>query len=91
MQQAMTEPKTGELHISSAVVFVRPEYLQAVCREIEWMSGCEIFTHSSEGKIVIITETSSSQQISQVLRQIEDLSGVLSAQMVYHQIESLED
>jgi nitrate reductase NapD len=76
-------------HISSAVVSALPAQVEAVLACIGEMPDTEV--HRVEnGKIVIVLEGSNTGVIGDRLAAIGLLDGVLSANMVFEQIEDLE-
>ena len=77
-------------HISSAVVAVFPECSDAVVRQITALPDTEI--HRVEGgKIVIVLEGTNTGEIGSRLVAISLMDGVLSANLVFEQIEILDD
>ena len=80
---------SAELHISSLLVHARPASLPAVRAALATLDGVEIHGASDTGKIVVTLETESSGGIVERLANIRDLAGVLSAVLVFHQIETL--
>jgi len=87
----MSEPSAPRYHhISSAVVSALPAHLDAVLAEIGRMPDTEV--HRVEnGKIVIVLEGESTGVIGNRLAAIGLIDGVLSANMVFEQIEDLDD
>ena len=79
-----------ELHVSSLVVHGRPERLEAIRAGLERLDGVEIHAAAPTGKLVITLETASEHEIVTRLTAISLLDGVLSATLVFHQVESLE-
>lgn len=76
-------------HISSAVVSALPAHVEAVLAGIAELPETEI--HRVEnGKIVIVLEGSSTGVLGDRLAAISLFDGVLSANMVFEQIEDLE-
>ena len=51
------------------------------------MAGVEVHGNNEDGRIVITVEDESANNISDTLVQIQDVPGVLSAAMIYHQFE----
>lgn len=77
-------------HISSAVVSALPARVDAVLACIGEMPDTEI--HRVEnGKIVIVLEGASTGVLGDRLVAISLIDGVLSANMVFEQIEDLEN
>ncbi|MGX1742571.1 chaperone NapD [Bosea sp. NPDC055353] len=82
-------PRQRFHHISSAVVSALPAKVEAVLARIAELPETEI--HRVEnGKIVIVLEGSSTGVIGDRLAAISLIDGVLSANMVFEQIEDLE-
>lgn len=77
-----------EVHISSLVVHCRPDSIDRVKTEIENIPEAEVPEYSDEGKLVVLLETSNEGRIMQRISTIENLAGVISAALVYHQIDS---
>ncbi|MGO4173774.1 chaperone NapD [Bosea sp. TAF32] len=86
----MAEPSRPRFHhISSAVVSALPARVDAVLARIRELPETEV--HRVEnGKIVIVLEGSSTGVIGDRLAAISLIDGVLSANMVFEQIEDLE-
>jgi nitrate reductase NapD len=83
-------PSARYHHISSAVVSVFPRCSEAVVRQIEVLPETEV--HRVEGgKIVIVLEGANTGEIGSRLAAIALMDGVLSANLVFEQIEILED
>lgn len=77
---------TGEVHISSIVVHVLPERMEAVRASILERGG-EIPVEDPNGKIVAVIETGDETGVSSFAEEITFLDGVLSANLVYHMID----
>jgi nitrate reductase NapD len=76
----------GTVHISSAVVSVRPEARDAVAARLAALPGTEV--HAAEGgKIVIVMEGPSSDALGARLASIALMEGVLAAGMVYEVVD----
>jgi nitrate reductase NapD len=82
-------PAPATVHISSAAVSVLPAYIDDVVRQIAGMPGIEVH-YRSDTKIVIVIEAPDSGTIGSQLAEIAGLPGVLSANMVFEQVELLE-
>ncbi|MBT1511289.1 chaperone NapD [Bradyrhizobium sp. SRL28] len=78
------------IHISSAVVSVLPERRDEVLRALAALPGVEIHQRDAS-KIVIVMEATESGILGGRLAEIASWQGVLSANMVFEQVESLAD
>lgn len=78
------------IHISSAVVSVLPEWRDKVLSALAELPDVEIHQRDSR-KIVIVMEAAESGSIGGRLAQIACWQGVLSANMVFEQIERSAD
>lgn len=78
------------VHISSAVVTVFPARCTEVTDRLNALPGTEV--HRVEnGKIVIVMEAATSGELGSRLAAIAMMDGVLSANMVFEQIDTLDD
>jgi nitrate reductase NapD len=78
------------LHIASAVVTARAEDCPEVARRIAEMPGTEI--HGIEGtKIIVVMESESHGEIGSRLTEMALMDRVFSANLVFEQIEPLND
>jgi nitrate reductase NapD len=78
------------VHISSAIVSVLPADRENVIRLLSDMNGIEVH-HQSSSKVVIVLEGPDSGVLGARLAEIASIEGVLSANMVFEQIERLAD
>ena len=80
-----------ELHVSSLVVHARPERLAAIRAGLACLAGIEVHAVAATGKLVVTLETESEHEIVARLTAISLLDGVLSATLVFHHVEPIED
>lgn len=78
-----------EYHVTSLVVHAAPKVLQQVEANIRALVGTDIHAITPEGKLVVTLEGSSQRAILDNIEAINALSGVLSASLIYHQVEPL--
>ena len=76
-----------ELHISSLLVQCRPERLGAVSAAIEAYPEAEVHGRDPRGKLIVTIETECEAALTARLDAIGRLAGVLTASLVYHQVE----
>ena len=74
------------IHISSAVVSVLPERRDEVLRTLATLPGVEIHQRDAS-KIVIVMEAAESGILGSRLAEIASWQGVLSANMVFEQVD----
>jgi len=79
-----------QIHISSLVVQVRPERVAAVAQALRGLAGLEVYAADPRGKLVLVLETAHERAILDTLERIQREPGVLSANLVYHHMESAE-
>ena len=77
------------VHISSAVIRSLPAAVEAVRERIDAMDLAEV-VHVEGNKLIVIIEGTSSGMVGDCLTQISALDGVVSASMVYEQVEPAE-
>ena len=75
------------MNISGVLVKAYPENLVTIEKTLSTMSGVEVHGNNKDGRIVITVEDVSANNITDTLVQIQDVPGVLSAAMIYHQFE----
>ncbi len=88
--QKPRDAETRETHISSAVISVLPAAREHVLEALAQLPNVEIH-YSSASKIVIVLEAPESGVLGSRLAEISTWSGVLSANMVFEQIEQTAD
>jgi periplasmic nitrate reductase NapD len=75
------------MNISGVLVKAYPENLVTIGKALSMMDGVEVHGNNEDGRIVITVEDESANNISDTLVEIQDVPGVLSAAMIYHQFE----
>jgi len=79
-----------ELHIASMVVHAPPARLARVSDQIKNIAGACIHGASDIGKLVVTLETSSAEEMSQRVMDIQRMDGVFSAALVYQCADRLD-
>jgi nitrate reductase NapD len=83
-------PDSGDTrHISSLVVQVRPEALASARQAIAVLPGAEIHGADASGKLVVVLDTADEAEILNAIAHIHDMPGVITASLIYHEIDSL--
>lgn len=85
-----------EVHISSLIVHVRPEYWQSARQQIAARAGVEIHganagtdtdADSKGGKLVVVLETASEAEILAHMTAINEMPGIVATSLIYHEID----
>ncbi|QUJ66746.1 chaperone NapD [Photobacterium sp. GJ3] len=77
----------GEVHISSLVIHVKPEGLAQVKARVNAIPQAEVYGESPAGKLVVVLETASHREVADLIDIIHAYEHVLTAFLVFHQIE----
>ncbi|MGR2739939.1 chaperone NapD [Billgrantia sp. Q4P2] len=80
-----------EVHISSLVVQVRPQHIDALQVQCSAFDGVEIPAVDPVGKMVVLLEMPSQRRIVEIIDWLQEREGVLSVSMVYHHMESRQE
>lgn len=83
-------PSVGETHITSLVVQAQPSAVPRVAAAIDGLPDAEVHIADPRGKLVVSLETESLHQVTEQVDRIAALAGVVTATLVYHQIEDSE-
>lgn len=79
--------KTPAEHIASILVQARPEVLPRVEAELTRLPGVESHGSNGKGKLILTLETRSDAELMERITRIETAEGVVSASLVFHQVE----
>jgi len=74
-------------HISSLIVHCTPDKLIKIKHAISDFENTEVVLHDALGKLVLLLETETQQEILSIIDRIQKLPGVLAATMVYHELD----
>ena len=79
-------PENAPVHVSSAVVLAKPNRAEAVVDLLSRELGVEV--HGRNGpRIVVVMEAPSAGQLGEMLNRITLMEGVISAAMVFEQLD----
>lgn len=81
---------SNELHVTSLIVQVLPEKMSAVRQQIMQMGNADLSVNN-EVKLIVVLEGESQKSLLADIETINRIDGVLSASMVYHQSDVLEE
>lgn len=77
------------MNISGVVVRTFPRYIDNVWQTLEQLEGVEVHAANEDGRLVVTIERQGENDVADLLVHMQDVPGVLSASMVYHQFEDL--
>jgi len=75
------------MNISGVLVRSYPENIQSVWQELAQIEGVEVHGSNDDGRMVVTIEQTDAGQLSDMLVQMNDIHGVLSTSMIYHEFE----
>ena len=78
------------MNISGVLVRSYPENIQSVWDELAIIEGVEVHGSNDDGRMVVTVEQENAAQLSDLLVRMQDINGVLSTSMIYHQFEENE-
>ncbi len=76
------------LNISSVIVHAKPGTADSVQASLRAVAGVEVHAVSDEGKLIVTIETEDDRATASTYETIGQMDNVMSASMVYHQVES---
>jgi nitrate reductase NapD len=77
------------MNISGVLVRTFPRQIDAVWKALSALDGVEVHGANEDGRMVVTVEKYSEREMSDLLVCMQDVPGVLSASMIYHQFEEL--
>ncbi|MGD2073448.1 MAG: chaperone NapD [Gammaproteobacteria bacterium] len=75
------------MDISGVLVRAFPQDIEAVTRALSRLAGVEVHGANDDGRMVVTIERETGREVADLLAQMQDVQGVLSASMIYHQYE----
>lgn len=78
----------GECHIVSVIVHVLREFLDSATTAIGALESAEIQVTDGAGRFVVLLEAEDEAHILAAFRELENISGVLSVALVYHEVDA---
>lgn len=94
-KNAYSETLEEDFNISSLVVLCAPNQVDILWEKINALPNAECHHKDAQGKIIVTLESKNIDEEIKLLKQIESLEGVISAQMIYayhsKELQSLRD
>ena len=75
------------MNISGVLVKAFPEHIETIEASLNKFDGVEVHGNNSDGRMVVTVERETSGTIADLLVEMQNIPGVLSASMIYHQFE----
>ncbi|KZL05155.1 assembly protein for periplasmic nitrate reductase [Pseudovibrio axinellae] len=82
--------EAGVWHISSVLIMAEPAKREQVCAAIEQIEAAEIAEATGTEKIIVTLETTSERDIANALAEIQQLEGVVTASLIFHQTDTTD-
>ena len=79
------------MNISGVLVHARPEHVEVVKQQLIKIPGVEVHANSPEGRMVVTIEAEHAGQMADTLVACQNVDHVLSAAMIYHHDEELDE
>jgi len=76
------------MNISGVLVRAWPAQIAGVRAQLEAQPGVEVHAVSEDGRLVVTVEEESDRLLADRITQFNEITGVLSAAMIYHHHES---
>jgi len=73
--------------IASLMVQARPEHMTALTAALNALPGVEVHGDNGQGRMVVSLEARDDQQLLDMISDIQNHDHVITASLVYHQIE----
>ncbi|SDJ35516.1 periplasmic nitrate reductase chaperone NapD [Ferrimonas sediminum] len=80
-----------EYHVVSLAVHANPTHQQQLQQQIAEVAGAELVATTDDHKLVVTLEGDSRQAVLNGIETINQLQGVISSALAYHQVEQFED
>ena len=78
------------MNISGVLVATSPQNIDSLTTQLLELEGVEVHGASDAGKLVVTVETEHEGTMADTVVAIQNISGVLSAAMIYHHNESID-
>ena len=79
------------MNISSVLIHAAPDHSVQVQQSLADMQGVEVHAAEADGRIIVTIEDNSAGLMADALTDMFNIRGVLSANMVYHYCEDLQE
>ena len=79
------------MNIVGVLVYARPQLAARVRSQLAELPGVELHGDSADGRMVVTIEEVEERALGDTILQLNNLTGVLSAAMVYHHCENDTD
>lgn len=75
------------MNISGVIVHARRERLADVEAQLRQIAGVEVHASTQDGRLIVTVEDDDDRILADNVMNLQNVPGVLSAAMVYHQFE----
>lgn len=80
------------MHYSGLLVMCRPSTVESCAHDLAGCPGVDVYVaDNASGRVVVVLETEDLESQRLGLRRIQDLPGVMAAELVYHYFGDSKD
>ncbi len=87
-RELLTGNTQTDAHIASMVIQCLPQKLEDTAASLAAIENVDVPEKDERGKLVVLIEAADQGILMDCIKQIETTSGVISANLVYHQIDN---
>lgn len=81
---------SDDLIMCGVLVHAVPGKADGLVRDLNSLPGTEVHHRTDDGRLIVTLESEDSRQAGDILLQIQSLSGVAAASLVYHHFEQID-
>lgn len=78
----------SDYNVCGVLVMARPEKGVIVEQALNELDGVEVHARGDDGKLVVTVEGILGRETADAITQLNDIDGVVSTSLVYHEIET---
>jgi len=75
------------MNIAGVVVRIRDSGVSSVQAALNAIPGVEVHQANADGRLVVTVETDCEKAMADMLSHMQDLEGVMSAMLAYHEVD----
>lgn len=72
------------MNISGVLIHSQPQHSAAIKAQLIELAGVEVHIGTDDGRLIVTVEAASDERLADTLLVVQQMTGVLSAALVYH-------